>query len=68
MLCGRRFRRGCARPGDEFLEGRLVADGIEVGVAVSHFAAALPHVDRLAQVVEGVGGPAGRLSEQAVLK
>ena len=33
---------------DQFLERRLVADWIEVGVVLRHVAAALPRVDRLA--------------------
>jgi uncharacterized glyoxalase superfamily protein PhnB len=45
------------------LKGWLRADRIEVGVVSGHLAAAFPHVDRPAEVFDGVG----RLAREALL-
>src|SRR5919198_991708 len=42
--------------GCQLLEGGLVADRIEVGVLLRQVATALPHVDRLPEVLDSVGG------------
>lgn len=49
-------RRGSAA--DQGLESGLVADRVEVGVPDCHVATALPHLDRPAEVLDGVGSPA----------
>jgi hypothetical protein len=43
---------------DQLLKRGLVADRVEVGVPLRHVATTLPHVNRLAEVLYGVGRPA----------
>ena len=41
---------------EQILECRLVANRVEVGVPPRHLATALPHLDRPAEVLDGLGG------------
>jgi hypothetical protein len=47
---------------DECLRARLGTHRVEVRVALGHLAAAVPHVDRLAEMLDGVG----RLAREAL--
>src|SRR5262249_40019955 len=51
---------GSAGLPDESLKSRLAADRLEVRVVLRHFAAAVPHGDRLAEVFDRCGRLAGK--------
>ena len=53
---------------DEGLKVWFVPDRVEVRAVPGHLAAAVPYVDRLAKVLDGLGPWPARLSQHAVLK